>query len=187
MMLSALLPVDITSFAAVRRNNDALVTWKTSSEINLRRFEVERSADGIAFSKIGTVAAENNTSGAGYSFTDPGIGADAAYYHLKSIDADGSFTYSDVAKIDAVTASASIRIRNNPFTDHIGIDFGNVQSGLVKVRLFDMEGKVVYLTEKSLVGLNKIEINIPVKLSAGTYVVQVVSNSGSLVKKLVKQ
>ncbi|MDE3250097.1 MAG: T9SS type A sorting domain-containing protein, partial [Bacteroidota bacterium] len=187
IMLSALLPVDISAFAALRKNSDALITWKTSSEVNLRRFEVERSADGTAFAGIGTVSAGNNPSGDAYSFTDPNLGADAAYYRLKSVDADGSFTYSNVVKLDAISNSAAMRIRNNPFTDHIGIDFGSVQSGTVKVKLFDMEGRVVYMTERNLAGLNKIELNTPAKLSAGSYVIQVSTNSGSLVKKLLKQ
>ena len=52
------LPVTLTAFTATAAGPAAVrLTWATASEVNSARFEVERSADGVSFSKVDEVAA----------------------------------------------------------------------------------------------------------------------------------
>jgi hypothetical protein len=50
------LPIQLVSFTASNQNNNHLLDWVTSNMVNINRFEVEISNDGIAFTKIGAVA-----------------------------------------------------------------------------------------------------------------------------------
>ena len=56
------LPVELTAFTAEREGDAARLRWRTASEKNSAAFEVERSHDGKAFERIGTVAAQGNSS-----------------------------------------------------------------------------------------------------------------------------
>jgi hypothetical protein len=97
---SSPLPVTLVDFKAFREGDNVNVKWNTASELNNSGFDVERSADGRHFDRIGTVLGAGTTSVAQhYSFPDfsplPGL----SYYRLKQIDFDGQFTYSDLAAI----------------------------------------------------------------------------------------
>ena len=59
---AAALPVTLLSFTAVKQNTAVKVSWSTSQEVNSQLFDVERSADGNSFTKIGTVTAQGSSS-----------------------------------------------------------------------------------------------------------------------------
>ncbi len=56
----AILPVTISSLKATLKEADILVEWKVENELNISKYEVEKSADGINFSKAAIVPATNN-------------------------------------------------------------------------------------------------------------------------------
>src|SRR5258708_40341589 len=86
------LPVGLLSFDAEKKGASVLLTWKTAQEQKSDRFEIERSADGISYHLIGTLAASGNTSMVtSYSFTDHQPLDGINYYRLKQVDIDGLF------------------------------------------------------------------------------------------------
>ncbi|MEM1216962.1 MAG: HYR domain-containing protein, partial [Bacteroidota bacterium] len=92
----AVLPLDLLSFTGEARHKINLLAWTTANEEDFNHFEVERSPDGNAWNFIGEVPRSSPREGPGeraYVFEDEGI---SAYYRLKMVDLDGTFTYSDV-------------------------------------------------------------------------------------------
>jgi hypothetical protein len=92
------LPVSLLSFDARKspEGKKAELQWVTSFEQNVSRFEIQRSADGIRYTKIGVVNALNFINGSAYTWQDitplPGVN----YYRLKMVDIDGSEKISPV-------------------------------------------------------------------------------------------
>jgi hypothetical protein len=113
--VSAPLPVSLSQFSAQRRKDNSIhVAWKTASEINVDRFEVELSNDGKLFQSV------KQTSSRGDEATEMSYSEfitsapDAQYARLAMYDLDRSVEYSDVvslakasAKTDAVTLLAN--------------------------------------------------------------------------------
>lgn len=88
------LPVSLLSFTGRVKGNQAHLFWTTASEENTSHFEVEKSADGKNWHTAGQVeAAGNSQKIQRYELTDA-VFAAAAYYRLKSVDRDGSFSLS---------------------------------------------------------------------------------------------
>jgi hypothetical protein len=78
------LPVVLQNFNARAEGQTALLTWRTTSEINSERFEIERSETGRDWHQIGNVL----TKSAGieitdYSFTDKDPAFNLVYYRPK--------------------------------------------------------------------------------------------------------
>jgi len=95
----ALMPVIFTSYDATLQNNNAIVTWSTSREENVRNYIVEKSSNGIDFVQAGIVMAKGWGN---YNFTDNAFN-NKAYYRLKVEDVSGNVAYNDpltVAKPD---------------------------------------------------------------------------------------
>jgi hypothetical protein len=57
LLNSVVLPLKLGSFSAVRKTGQVELIWETLSEENTSHFEIERSPDGINWSRIGEVAA----------------------------------------------------------------------------------------------------------------------------------
>ena len=86
------LPINCLEFKAVKKDNNVQLVWKVNQEINNSHFEIERSFDGMLYSIIGTVFA-NNTSNGNYNFTDANLSGKRVYYRLKQIDRTGEKRY----------------------------------------------------------------------------------------------
>ncbi|MCF8253642.1 MAG: T9SS type A sorting domain-containing protein [Bacteroidia bacterium] len=188
------LPVKLTRFEAIRNSSDALLYWNTSSEVNSKAFEIERSADGSKFEKIGTLKAAGNSSKLlSYQFEDVqaanAYANKMAYYRLKMVDVDGSFDYSNVRVVDFNDAKdAEIKVFPNPFSDKLTITLSSISSENVQVEIVDLFGKVVAQQSQSL-SVSNPEVLVPSlsKLSNGVYIIRIISGSDVHTRKLIKE
>jgi hypothetical protein len=93
------LPVEYVSFDVKLDDTGALLNWVTASESDNEMFVVERSSDGKNFDAIGKVTGAGTTQEMqNYQFKDEtvkdAVRSPVAYYRLKQMDFDGSYTYS---------------------------------------------------------------------------------------------
>lgn len=145
---SLTLPVELSAFSAAIKNGDVELRWETQSESNNYGFEIERSAAGHehgGWVRIGFAAgAGNSNSTKGYSFTDQTAPAGLVQYHLKQIDTDGSFSYSDIVEVN-VTVGAFQLFQNypNPFNASTTIQYQIPQDGFVRLTLFNIRGQLI--------------------------------------------
>jgi len=112
---AAPLPVTLVSFDARRTSASTVaVRWATAAEWQCAHFEVERSADGQQFQRLGTVPCGGAASP--YSFPDKAAFG-AAYYRLRQVDTDGQAHYSAPVFVAAnVNASLGLSLFPNPTT-----------------------------------------------------------------------
>src|SRR5204862_3127439 len=96
------LPLVLAEFTGtINSNNSVSLEWKTSSELNSKEFDVERSVDGVNFEAISIVpAAGNSTVTINYSHRDEDHPQKSVlYYRLKLLDIDGRYEYSKVLRL----------------------------------------------------------------------------------------
>lgn len=136
------LPVKFLDFSLARQNNDVLVQWSTTEEVNAGSFDVERSTDGVNWSRTATIAAKGSRSTAThYSFTDKNVTAAVAYYRIRQADADGQFTYTALKAIKYTTTAQEVAI--TAINNRVVLQFPNPVKGAVEVRLVSLSGQVV--------------------------------------------
>ncbi len=112
------LPVTLIDFKAIIAGNVVDLTWTTTHESNVEKYEVERSPDGQGFLSVGSVAATGTALTQTYNWPDNAPLAGISFYRLKSVDFDGKFKYSIVLKIDR-KAQKGISVYPNPVTGHV--------------------------------------------------------------------
>jgi Concanavalin A-like lectin/glucanases superfamily/Secretion system C-terminal sorting domain len=175
--LGAPLPLNLISFTGSKKDKDALLQWKTANEINVSRFEVQRSTNGQIFETIGTVAA----GGSLYSFTDANtfISRIVAFYRLKLIDVDGRFTFSNIIKLNK-QASAALTVYPNPVGDVLTINVLK-QNGILL--LYNAEGK---LLQQQTVTTQTITMDVS-KYAKGIYLLQYKTEDEVVNQKIIKQ
>ena len=142
---SDVLPVTLSQIKASWANTEVDVQWNVQNENNIAYYEVERSANGNAFNKIGTVVAHNNNSLRDtYHFTDSKpLDADN-YYRVKSIDKNGSSRYTGIAKVSAPAGIMIITVSPNPVTNRlVKMLFSHAPAGKYVCTLYTNDGKKI--------------------------------------------
>lgn len=158
------LPVKLANFNAVAQNTtkSTLVTWETIEEKDNSKFEVERSIDGINWTKIGTVEANGNSATVNnYQFVDAQPEA-INYYRLKSVDVAGDFQYSEIKKVNFTEPTDIVKVYPNPSNGTINISVNEA----AKYSVMDVNGKIV----------SEGDVNAQIRLSdlpTGLYMVKV--------------
>jgi len=182
-----LLPVTFTSFTGKQISGGNQLNWSTATEINNDRFEVERSADGKNFQKVGAVNGFGNTNQKqAYQFIDnsvAGLVNGSMYYRLKQVDFDGKYAYSNTITISPATnASNSIQAIPNPFASELTIVTNNA-SGIASFSIASLTGKVLVETKGLSIAENQnlvIQKSTLSILPAGMYVLQVIHSNGAI-------
>jgi hypothetical protein len=97
--VSAVLAVELTNFSAKSNGNTNLLAWKTANEKNNKEFQIERSANGLQFTNIGTVKGNGTkASVSDYTFLDEGP-LSISYYRLVSVDNNDKKETSNVVTV----------------------------------------------------------------------------------------
>lgn len=179
---ASVLPLRLIAFKASQELGSANLKWTTAEEENVSHFEIEKSSDGATFTVVGSVNAKNTNGINFYAFLDKAIADGATYYRLKSVDKDGTFTYSE---IEAVTNKlTSVSVYPNPVTNVLNAQFATVKaSGTIEIS--NMAGAVV-LTTKINKGTNSATVDVT-KLATGSYILSVQIDGETSVQKIIKQ
>lgn len=138
---SKIVPVKLTSFTASKRTNVVELNWTTVNEQNMLAYEIERSADGIQFTTLGSVGATGRISSA-YSFIDNSPLASVNFYRLKMINTDLSFSYSRIVTVRFSSGNITFEAYPNPVKNNLNIHF-TLPKGEVRIQLFDAQGRMV--------------------------------------------
>jgi trimeric autotransporter adhesin len=174
---NAILPLKLLDFSGRLKNNDGLLTWKTTEEENTSRFEIQRSFDGSNFSAIGSVTATGNSIfGNAYTFTDKNItslSSKIVYYRLKMIDTDGKYSYSKLIALNIKNKESIAILYPNPATSNATLMISVQKEEHLNYTVTDQSGRVLINRKVSVYeGSNTIAINIEM-LKAGFYTLSI--------------
>jgi hypothetical protein len=105
----SIIPVTFISFAAIKDQQDVLVSWSTAQEVNNFYYEIQKSSDGKNFVTIGQMTAHAYSSvKQNYSFVDTHPLTGINYYRLKQVDLSGLFNFTNIVSIDFNNAETTI-------------------------------------------------------------------------------
>ncbi|MBL0355618.1 MAG: hypothetical protein IPP72_01455 [Chitinophagaceae bacterium] len=137
--------IQFTRIDAAVINTDVAVNWNVSSEFNISRYEVERSANGTDFEKVASqLSAGNDESGMSYSLLDLNPSPGVYYYRIKCISNNGAIAYSDKVKVTVIRGSPEMFVFPNPVTNNIiGLQMNKMPGGVYEMLLMTEDGKLV--------------------------------------------
>jgi hypothetical protein len=179
------LPITLTSFTAQATTGGALVKWSTAKEENNAKFEIEKSFDGKNFFVIDSRNGQGNaTTASNYEFLDLSF-KQSAYYRLVDVSVSGKKkTHTEFTKfVKGLDNSLSVIAYPNPVTTKLYVTVGSVSKENVKLLLTDLTGKT--LKVKTADSTQPIELDVA-GIATGSYILQVIKDSGNVSKKIVK-
>jgi hypothetical protein len=180
-----IVPLRLIAFGGYLENSDAKLQWITENEVNINRFEVERSFNGANFAPIHQIAANNGTQRSNYNAMDMNLlnqssFAGVVYYRLKIIDRNGVTSYSNIIRMNSGKGGL-LTILPNPAKNKLDLG-GFTDNRKYEMSISDMTGKTVITGSVSSIQ-NSINISA---LEKGVYVLQLKNNETREVYRFVK-
>lgn len=176
-----LLPTELVYFQKVFQNSKCVrFEWKTLTESNTDKFEVQKSNDAVNFSTIGEKpAADNSTQPLVYrhEYNNPNYGG---YYRLKIVYNDGTLEYSNIIQINTESLFREIEVFPNPMTDNspLNIKINTYQPMTVNAEIVNITGRIVGQKTFDLnTGNNQLRLSLE-HLPKGEYSVRFTNNGG---------
>ncbi len=177
--------------AAYRQIENIVVEWEVANEINISRYEVEKSTNGVSFTHVSTIIpnAANRVSN-NYSWLDKNPVPGNNYYRISSATPGNRKEYSNTVPVEFVNATAGISIFPNPAEDGvIHTAFKNMPPGIYNIRLINSGGQTVLSkTISHVAGALMEDIQPGFKLGPGIYQLKITvpGNKTTTLKEIIK-
>jgi Secretion system C-terminal sorting domain len=141
---NTILPIVLLNFNLTQLNGHRKLNWRTATETNNNKFQVERSDATTQWHRIGTVKGVGNTTSThNYTFTDSSSMSKTVYYRIKQIDHSGSFSYSKILTATVSTDDIKkneFKIYPNPSTGIFSIiSFEKIKT----IQIFNFTGQSI--------------------------------------------
>jgi hypothetical protein len=184
-----IVPVELTSFAAVIVDDNVQLNWTTATEINNQGFEIQRREGNEEYSKVGFVPGHGTTTDVQtYSYVDSKVASGNYNYRLKQIDFNGTFEYSDEVAVEVTSPLEYTLEQNypNPFNPSTVIKYSIPEGGFVTLDVYNLLGEKVASLVNGVQEAGRYEINFDASnLASGIYVYSIKSGSFTSVKKML--
>jgi hypothetical protein len=178
-----ILPVKFISLTGQQKpNNTVALNWESVTDMDHDHFEIERSADGVVFTSIGT------NTGQPHNFIDEHPLTGINYYRIRSVDRDGQAAYSKTIHI-VYKPAWDINLYPNPVQKELHIRLKTFGSENVSVTVSDMNGRMLYNREFSAGILNNDIMVDAREWPSGVYVLKLINSRKEtlVVRQLVRQ
>lgn len=176
---NTLLPVKLFNLKATLLNNNVLISWSVSNEIDVHKYEIERSIDGRTFNKQGEILAFNNNAH-NYEYISNNGFIGNCYFRVVCINKNGLKSYSQILKVSSQN-KLSLSVYPNPTNKSIVV--AGLATGEV-IQISDVLGKVMYTTT----AIAQSQVIETAQLNNGMYFLKVISLDGTLKKiSFIKQ
>ena len=152
------------------------------------RYELEKSVDGTAFTRLSTTAAVgNSTVPVNYSCLDANPQTGNNFYRIKAIDKMGLVKYTSVVKVNFGKAIPAVTVYPNPVTGNsFSLQLTDVEKGSYRVTLVNNLGQTVYHTQVQHAGGSAIIPVLAGKLAKGLYEIVVTGENERITSRLIK-
>jgi hypothetical protein len=173
------LPVNFVSIRAAKTDRGVAVSWKVAQPINITKYNVERSIDGVNFTNIATTKA---TASNDYVITDNQLpDATIVYYRIQSVEQNGTKAYSNIAQVRLNNKTEVVSIYPNPVKEVMNVSINTVDNSVYTFRIVNLAGKEVI--RKSEIVSKQFSLNVS-NLAGGVYMVEFTNTKGE--KSMVK-
>lgn len=184
----AILPVTYLSFtgriekSTAISNAKSIIEWTTVSEINNDRFVVERSHEGKLFKEIATVKSKGGKNTlTSYSFVDENVEEGVYYYRLKEVSPSNEIAYSPVITL-TVNVDLFFKVFPNPISKGQKL-YIYYPSKIESIQIKTTQGRVVF--EQLQEGEYNSDIEIPINLPKGLYMIEFSTEEGIAYRRLI--
>lgn len=185
--ISFVLPLRIISFTASRENHHTGVNWVIGNELNVARYELERSDNGIVFNTISVKDPFNRNSTEFYNYDDSRAINNIAYYRLKVVSNNNRIIYSGIVTVSENGSNKDLYVIKNPIDASIDIYAGASVKGIYNYTISNTAGQIMQSGTLDITQAGNYSIILKPVFSPGIYQLVLKNSMNSLQKAILKK
>ncbi len=183
------LPIAFIDFSGMHKDGMNQLNWAVSTDIKVKDFVVQRSADGTDFESIHRIEIEDFNVGAGYfSFEDDDLKSSMNYYRILGVETDGTESYSKIIALESerVTIKEELVVAPNPLTDQVQINFFTATEATVQFTVVNAVGmQITSFVQNTRAGQNSFARDLSA-LDGGVYFLIANIEDRAIVTRILK-
>jgi hypothetical protein len=181
------LTLKITAFSVMQVAGENLLRWETNiSVMQETAFITERSSDGLQFVAIDSILVQPAQKISYMSATDKFPLRGHSYYRVRCVQRISGYTsISQTVRVHSGDTESTI-VYPNPFKKSITMNF---KAGKKPIRLefYNTHGALVYKQPVLFAEATTTQVNLPLNIPAGSYLLKIIYPAETEVKKIVKE
>jgi hypothetical protein len=135
---SAILPVNFVRIDVKKDGAKQNIIWEVRDEHNISNYDIEKSTDGLRFSRSGSLIA---TGADHYSFIDT-KSETSCFYRIRSIDVGGQFKYSAVIHYAQGKSGINLNVYPSPVSTEAVVQHSSADMN-ASITLLSIDGRVM--------------------------------------------
>ena len=191
IVVYGIIPVELTSFTAIAKDDNVLLNWITSTETNNMGFDIERRStkSNSGWQKLGFINGKGTTTEkSNYSFVDKNPAEGKSYYRLKQIDFDGTSKIYNSLEVDFETVKEYSLSQNypNPFNPSTEINYTLAKSGNVTLKVYNLLGSEVATLVNGFMESGKHSVKFDANdITSGIYFYTIKADNFTSTRKMI--
>ena len=185
--VSYVLPLKIISFTAGQMNGYTKLNWAIGNELNVDKYELQRSNDGINFYTIYFHSPYNRNGTEFYSFNDSKTIKGKVFYRLKVNNLSSQVNYSHIVTVSADDNGKSFYVITNPVDTKIDLYADAAVRGIYNYTIASMDGQVMQSGKMEIMNTGIYSIHLKSVFAAGAYILVIQNETNRLQKIIIKK
>jgi hypothetical protein len=181
----SVLSVNLKSFTATQTNLGTNLKWQTNQESNIKNYTVEKSTNGVNYSSIATINANNAPENI-YQFTDVNVSKGSSLYRIKITSTEDKISYSSIVRVSNDINNTKLTIYPAVSNAKITADFYAEKYTHATIVIIDAAGKI---TNQQIILVNGGKNNLPItinNLANGVYRLRIVGENINYITSFIK-
>ena len=184
--VSYVLPLKIISFTAGQMNGYTKLNWTIGNELNVDKYELQRSDDGINFYGIYIHSPYNRNGTEFYSFNDSKAIKGKAFYRLKVNSLGGQTDYSHIVTITTGDNGKAFYVITNPVDTRIDLYADAAVKGVYTYTIASTSGQLMQSGLLDIKNTGIYSIHLRSVFAKGAYILVVQNETNRLQKTIIK-
>jgi hypothetical protein len=178
---NTILPITLLDFNARKIKEGNQINWKVADEINIQKYIIEKSSDGVNFELLNSVSPfeQNSYEIKTYQLIDYYPSNEITYYKLSTLESDGLTHNIRTISINEVQNNLEALVYQNEET--VFIDFKNSLDNYTNIQLIDLTGKLLF-EKNAEQSIEEIKVS---EFSKGIYFIRISSKDKIMNQKIV--
>ena len=180
-----IVPVKLISFEG-KSNKDCSyeLKWTTAAESSLDHYEIEKSTDGVNFTKHSNVYPTSGISGT-YNCILKDLYEIRYYFRLKIVDKTGNYFYSTIINLHSnCNVNFNVTVWPNPVNEQIYLSVSLPNNQECQISIQNSNGQIVRKENVQFrSGKNKYILSNLNQLPAGSYVLSIINEGETKINK----
>lgn len=191
IVVYGIIPVELTSFTAITKDDNVLLNWITSTETNNMGFDIERRSTktNSGWQKLGFINGKGTTTEkSNYSFVDKNPAEGKSYYRLRQIDFDGTSKIYNSVEVHFETVKEYSLSQNypNPFNPSTEINYTLTKSGNVTLKVYNLLGSEIATLVNGFMEAGKHSVKFDANdITSGIYFYTIKAENFTSTRKMI--